>query len=199
MEQFLVCTNHPEVAEDLRYCSRCGKIFCADCLVDIQGSTFCAGCKSEQMLDLASGVNPTQLELADVGRRFVALLIDSFVIGLPVGAVIAVIMVLAVTNRNEEAIGFIMPFLFVPSILYIVYEGVMLSTRGQTLGKMAMKIRVVRRDGSTITTGQAWGRAVMRTILQGCLSIFNYLPAFFTKEKTCLHDLVSDTRVVTWS
>ena len=39
---------------------------------------------------------------------------------------------------------------------------------GQTVGKMALRLRVVRPDGSPITTGQAWGRAVMRLVL-GCL------------------------------
>jgi uncharacterized RDD family membrane protein YckC len=64
---------------------------------------------------------------------------------------------------------------------------------------MSMKIKVVRVDGTAISTGQAWGRAFMRQILASCLSIFNYLPAFFTKDRTCLHDLVASTRVVNWS
>src|ERR1043166_3448578 len=83
--------------------------------------------------------------------------------------------------------------------LYIAYEALMLGARGQTLGKMAMKIKVVRPDGTAISKGQAWGRSFMRQILASCLSIFNYLPAFFTKERTCLHDLVANTRVVNWS
>jgi hypothetical protein len=39
----------------------------------------------------------------------------------------------------------------------------------------------------------------MRQVLASCLSIFDYIPAFFTKERTCLHDLVANTRVVNWS
>ena len=41
----------------------------------------------------------------------------------------------------------------------------MLSRRGQTLGKIALKIKVVRPDGSPITTGQAWGRSLLRGIM----------------------------------
>ena len=72
----------------------------------------------------------------------------------------------------------------------------MLQTKnGQTLGKMALKVRVVRPDGSPISPGQAWGRVAMRTIL-GCLWIVDYIPAFFTPERTTLHDMVAGTRVV---
>jgi uncharacterized RDD family membrane protein YckC len=66
---------------------------------------------------------------------------------------------------------------------------------GQTLGKMALKVRVVRPDGSPMSTGQVWGRVVMRTVL-GCLWIVDYIPAFFTQEKTTLHDMIAGTRVV---
>jgi uncharacterized RDD family membrane protein YckC len=60
---------------------------------------------------------------------------------------------------------------------------------------MALKVRVVRPDGSPITSGQAWGRAAMKMIF-GCIWFADYLPAFFTQEKTTLHDLVASTRVV---
>ena len=66
---------------------------------------------------------------------------------------------------------------------------------GQTLGKLAVKVQVVRPDGRPISTGQAWGRAVMRLVL-GCLWIVDYLPAFFTEQKTTLHDMVAGTRVI---
>jgi uncharacterized RDD family membrane protein YckC len=78
----------------------------------------------------------------------------------------------------------------------ICYEALMLSTKnGQTVGKMALRIRVVRPDGSPITKGQAWGRAVMRLVL-GCLVIADYLVFFFTDERTTLHDMTAGTRVV---
>jgi uncharacterized RDD family membrane protein YckC len=194
MEQLLACANHPEAVEGLRYCSRCGRVFCPDCLVTIQGNAYCAPCKAEQMLDLASGVNPMALDLAHVGRRLVAIILDGFVISVPM--VIIFVIIVAAGAREEAIFGAMMPLLFLPSVIYIVYEGLMLGARGQTLGKMAVHIRVVRVDGAPITPGQAWGRAVMRAILASCLSLFNYLPAFLTKEKTCLHDLVASTRVV---
>jgi uncharacterized RDD family membrane protein YckC len=79
---------------------------------------------------------------------------------------------------------------------FLIYEALMLSHRGQTVGKMALKITVVRPDGSPITTGQAWGRSLLRSVMVSVLTLLNYIPAMATKEKTCIHDLVANTRVV---
>jgi uncharacterized RDD family membrane protein YckC len=199
MEMTLACRNHPDVVEGLRYCSRCGQAYCPDCLVNIRGSSYCAACKNEQMLDFSSGVDQNVLELAGIGRRFGALIIDSLILALPVIAFFVVVGVVMAASNNSNP-PFWMPFGFFTVIpLYVTYEALMLSARGQTLGKMALKIKVVRADGTGISTGQAWGRSFMRQILASCLSIFNYLPAFFTKDRTCLHDLVANTRVVNWS
>ena len=70
--------------------------------------------------------------------------------------------------------------------------------RGQTLGKMAMKIKVVRPDGTDISGGQAWGREVARLVL-GFLYIVDPLPALFTKDRRTVHDMLAGTRVVNWN
>ncbi len=202
MEMALHCRNHWDVVEGLRQCSRCGQTFCRDCLVDINGFAYCASCKNEQLLDVRSGVTlTTNLDLAHPGRRFVALFIDGFIIGLPFGVLMIVLMVGAFsTNRmTPETMLWLQPLSWLSIVAMLVYEGLMLSARGQTVGKIAMKIKVVRPDGSNISTGQAWGRAAMRQVLVSCLCIINYLPAFFTQEKTTLHDMVASTRVVNWN
>jgi len=198
MEMVLACRNHSDVVEGLRYCSRCGQVFCPDCLVSIRGNTYCATCKAEELLDLTSGVDQFTLDLAGIGRRFAALFIDSLLLSIPIVA-IGIGMVFAVAgNKNFNPI-WVQPAALLAIVLFVAYEALMLAARGQTLGKMAMKIKVVRADGLPLSAGQAWGRAFMRQILASCLSIFNYIPAFFTKERTCLHDLVANTRVVNWS
>jgi uncharacterized RDD family membrane protein YckC len=87
--------------------------------------------------------------------------------------------------------------MYIPLILVpFLYEALMLQHKnGQTVGKMAMKVRVVRPDGSPISTGQAWGRSGLRVVFK-CLWPIDYLPAFFTNEKTTLHDLAASTRVI---
>jgi uncharacterized RDD family membrane protein YckC len=71
----------------------------------------------------------------------------------------------------------------------------MVKKNGQTVGKIVLQVRVVRPDGSPITTGQAWGRTLLRLVL-GCLIILDYIPIFFTEEKTTLHDMIAGTRVI---
>src|SRR5689334_21301652 len=185
MEMTLACRNHPDVVEGLRYCSRCGQAYCPDCLVNIRGNSYCATCKTEQMLDLGSGVDQNVLELAGIGRRFGALLIDVVILSIPIGIFFALAAVAIASTNNSNPL-WIQFGIFAVMPLYIAYEALMLGARGQTLGKMALKIKVVRADGAAITNGQAWGRSFMRQILASCLSIFNYLPAFFTKDRTCL-------------
>jgi uncharacterized RDD family membrane protein YckC len=197
MEASLHCTNHWDVVEGLRRCSRCNQTYCGDCLVDIRGLPYCAQCKNEQILDVRSGVSSTSLDLASRGSRFVAFLIDGLLIGIPFGIFFFVIGFrtilrapgMWVTNR---------PLSLLPLVVMFIYEGLMLSARGQTVGKIALNIKVVQADGSDITAGQAWGRAIMREVLLSCLMVFNYVPAFFTRERTCLHDMVAATRVVNW-
>lgn len=75
----------------------------------------------------------------------------------------------------------------------------MLSWRGQTFGKMAMRVKVVRADGSDISRGQAWGRSAVRTVMLSVLAILNYLPGLLTKERTCVHDMAAKTRVINWN
>ena len=74
----------------------------------------------------------------------------------------------------------------------------MLSQRGQTLGKIAMNIKVVTPEGRDLRPGEAWKRALARLLFDNCASIINYLPALFSREKTCLHDVAAKTRVINW-
>ena len=190
----MLCRNHVDVAESVRRCARCGSPFCPDCLVELSGRPYCGTCKSEQLLDVRSGVDRSQLQYATILRRFGAILLDSLLVIIPMYTIIGILyMTTAEGQQPNELVNLIsLPF----ALISLVYEGMMLKYKdGQTLGKMAMKVRVVRPDGSSISSGQAWGRVVMRTIL-GCLWIVDYIPAFFTPEKTTLHDMVAGTRVV---
>jgi uncharacterized RDD family membrane protein YckC len=192
----MLCRNHVDVSEGVRRCTRCGTPFCGDCLVDISGNPYCAVCKNEELLDVRSGVDRGTLDLAGIGRRFAAIFVDGLLMWIPIGIMIAILgLATATSMRVNGAWNF---WFLIPTVINIAYQALMLAARGQTLGKMALKVKVVGADGSDLSTGQAWGREVMRAIL-GFLYIVDYLPAFFMKEKTTLHDLVAKTRVVNWA
>lgn len=198
MSSLPTCRYHPEVSEGVRHCARCGMTYCSNCLVDINGLPHCSVCKNEQLLDIRSGVDRTVMPYAGIGKRFLALIVDSLVQAVPQWIVMFGWMgyLGMFTNPNAEPSPLFF-LIYIPAILIpIFYEGLMLSLKnGQTLGKMAVKVRVVRPDGSPISKGQAWGRALLRLVF-GCLVIFDYVPAFFTKERTTLHDMAAGTRVV---
>jgi uncharacterized RDD family membrane protein YckC len=195
----MICSNHVDVSEDVRACTRCRRAFCPDCLVTIQGQPFCATCKSEKLLDIQSGSDASTLRFATLSRRLAAQWIDGFLFAIPAVVIFGAIAFFAVQDQGEPSailvIGLVvagMVFLFG----FVAYEALMLASRGQTLGKILMRIRVVRPDGSPISTGQAWGRALTRAVMVHMLALVNYLPAFFTAEKTCVHDMAAKTRVV---
>lgn len=190
------CWNHPEVEEGVRPCSRCGAFLCGDCLVDIQGQPYCAVCKAEKLLDFRSGTDTSALPYASIARRFAAVFIDRMLFG---GAFILFIFLSAALSKSGPDVFPLAPLAAMggAGLLYFLYEPLMLQfNHGQTLGKQLLRVRVVRADGRPISTGQAWGRSLLRSIMVSILAILNYVPAFVTPDRTCIHDIVAGTRVV---
>jgi uncharacterized RDD family membrane protein YckC len=196
------CKNHPGIDDGLVRCASCAEAFCGDCIVGIGGAALCGPCKTEWVLDRLSGLPESLLDLASIWRRFLALMIDGLLFGLPYGVLMIATMSSAFRPGARPRFPLwpfwfqLVPFLTIP--LVIVYHGWMLAARGQTLGKMALGIRVVNADGGPLRTGQAWGRAALQQVFASCLSFFDYLPALLTPERTCIHDMAAKTRVVNW-
>jgi uncharacterized RDD family membrane protein YckC len=201
----MFCKNHPDVVDNLTQCSGCEEYFCSDCLVQLKGKMLCGHCKGEAVKDIQSGVpvGGSDLVLATIWARFVALFVDGLVMMIPVVGVtfgLTFLLVGAVIETDQRQLTIVFQLLIglLATIPFIVYEGLMLSSRGQTLGKMAMGIKVVTPEGQDITAGQAWGRAVIRHLLNMFRllgALINYLPAF-GKERACLHDRIMKTRVI---
>jgi uncharacterized RDD family membrane protein YckC len=143
-------------------------------------------CKTEQLLDVRSGVSGL-LDLAPIGRRIWAYLADAlilYIVNTTVGFAIGVAM------RGGAA-----PVLTCVSALFslvitVVYDATLVAKSGQTLGKRALKIKVVAETGADVTTGQAWGRALAKMIP------FSIVVALFNNERKGIHDMLAHTRVV---
>ena len=198
------CAFHPAVEAGLERCERCGGTFCPDCYVVLRDAAFCAPCKVDYVRDLRSGIVPRALDLASIGRRFGGLWIDGVLTTLAVYAVLIPLMFAAgVASATAARQDHVDPLMTVVGLLMyplmfgvpLVYEGLMLQRRGQTLGKIALGVKVVTPEGNAISTAQAWGRAALKVVLGSCLGI-DYLPALVTRERTCLHDMIAKTRVV---
>lgn len=182
----MICRNHVDVSEGVRRCSRCGSTFCRDCLVDIGGRPYCATCKTEELLDVRSGVSGP-LDLATIGRRFLAVLIDGVILYIA-NAAIGVGIGMAMRHGGTQALGCVS--ILTSLVLNIVYDASLVAASGQTLGKRALKIKVIAETGSNVTTGQAWGRALAKLIP------FAALVALFNKDRKGIHDMLAHTRVV---
>jgi uncharacterized RDD family membrane protein YckC len=196
----LSCPQHPLVDQRLERCARCDRENCPDCLVFLRGWPLCPGCKYEHVRDLLSGLVPGALDMASVGRRLAGLWIDNLITTMAAYAFM-IPMFMAVGVMASQG-GPDEPPIWIMAVMYplifgvpLVYEGFMLQRRGQTLGKMAMGTKVVTADGSDISGRQAWGRAALKLVLGSCMGV-DFLPALFTHERTCLHDMIAKTRVV---
>ena len=201
------CVNHPNVLVGVVHCSRCERAFCRNCVVALRGQYYCAGCKLDHVRDIQSGTEAGRLELASVARRFGAMWVDSLLVALVLVPPLVAIVGLdgmfgagagrpASPESSFLVTGAWGLFMIAGVVLAIVYEGLMLQSRGRTLGKMAVGIKVVTPEGGDISARQAWGRAVVRQVFFSYCAAVNYLPALFTRERTAVHDLACKTRVV---
>ncbi|HVE72907.1 MAG TPA: RDD family protein [Thermoanaerobaculia bacterium] len=193
----MICRNHVDVSEGVRRCARCGGTYCSNCLVTIADQPYCATCKSERVLDARSGVYQQGLRLSGFWQRAGAYMLDYLIQLVAMYALFIPLGIIgAMTAKGGDPSMWFLLIYPIGFAVVIAYEALMLSMKnGQTVGKMALRIRVVRPDGSPISKGQAWGRAVMRLVL-GCLILVDYLVFFFTDERTTLHDITAKTRVV---
>ena len=193
------CANHPDVITGLGVCTSCGGTFCSSCYITLQGRTICAGCKGSTVQDIKSNVTD-DLELAGTGTRFAAQFIDGMLM-MVVFFVTAFAFTAATGGKGGNAMAStIMTLVLLPLVGFTTYEALMLQHRGgQTLGKMACKIRVVRVDGGELGAGQCWGRALARVLLQ-ITRIGGLIDALmiFSENRATLHDRMAKTRVINW-
>jgi uncharacterized RDD family membrane protein YckC len=93
----------------------------------------------------------------------------------------------------------------------VVVQAILLSVRSQSVGKLLVRVKVVRLDGTKAGFVHAWLlREAAVTLIGGAISIipiigpFLLRPGFhltdwlfvFRKDERCLHDLIAGTRVV---
>lgn len=103
----------------------------------------------------------------------------------------------------STAVGLAFTFAGVPRLLNaltgyalgIAYYTWMIAERGQTVGKMAAGVMVVRTDGSAVSLPRAAARYA-GSILSTFTLLAGYVMAAFTGQKRALHDYIADTRVV---
>jgi len=136
-----------------------------------------------------------EYNVANVGERILAFILDGFVIafyGIAVG------MLIFTFSLNESEIIFILLmliFIFIPFFFYHFLMEVFFN--GQSIGKMAMKIKVIRLDGESPSIGNYLLRWLLRLvdigISQGGIAVLTIL---LSEKGQRLGDIAAGTTVV---
>lgn len=187
------CAYHPGTTAS-NICGRCGSFICIVCS-NFAGSSgvLCPRC-----------FEPTMLK-ASRGTRFVANVIDSFVVGVPamvllfVGAGLVAMQEERGGKPNELLPLLMMGGIFVGFGLGVAVQLLMQIRYGQSVGKRLFKIKVVRTDGSPV---ELWRIILLRNValqvaaqLCGFVGLIDAL-MIFGEEQRCLHDLIAETIVI---
>jgi uncharacterized RDD family membrane protein YckC len=144
--------------------------------------------------------------LAGRGTRLGAALIDMVIAVLALG----LLALLTPINIFKPPVGassgmwmLALQNLIVGFILFLVVHGYLLATRGQTVGKALLKIRIVRSDGSPASFARIVGLRYLTTsvlasipMVGGIYGLVDTL-LIFRASRRCLHDNIADTIVVT--
>jgi uncharacterized RDD family membrane protein YckC len=142
----------------------------------------------------ASGSSVASAPKAGFWIRFVALVIDGLIVGIPGGIIVTLLV--ALVGKDATGVIIVLYGLFIlAEIAYFVYFWS--RPDGQTLGMKVFNLRVVKTDGSPLTVGGAIVRYVgyiVDSIIFG-LPI-GYLWAAFDKDKQAWHDKMAGTYVI---
>lgn len=164
----------------------------------------------ELPLSLAAGPDVDRAEAGDrsgradgaagVGQRLAAGLIDVAVVGSIDALVVYLTLRLCQLAINEWAVLPLVPLAAFLLLLGGGYFVLFTAAGGQTIGKMAARIRVVA--ASPDESGHlrvSFSSALMRAVAAlGSLAALGagFLPVFFRADRRAFHDRVADTRVV---
>ncbi len=146
----------------------------------------CAQCKPIFLQKLAEGATIVKraFEYAGFWRRFLALFIDSIIVG--------------IFNISMQFIGVSLGawgLIVLPTAAGIAYEVVLIGKYGATVGKTMCSMQVITAEGGKVSYVLALARYFAK-LLSGIMLGIGYLMAAFDPEKRSLHDRICNTRVI---
>lgn len=184
-------------------CAECGRMFPVDDTIRYGDVRVCANCKPAflQKLQEGAAVQTGAFNYASFGVRFLAVFVDGLIL-LVFNQIITRSAVLMATGsffgaRAGLPMGVALFVMTFPFVVGICYEALLVGRYGATLGKMALKVKVVTADGGRVSYARAFGRYFAK-LLSGCPTIFIgfIIAAFDNPQRRALHDYICNTRVV---
>jgi uncharacterized RDD family membrane protein YckC len=144
-----------------------------------------------------------QVRYAGFWIRFAARFIDGVLLGI-VNAILRAPLTIMLGLGGVHSAGFILFPMAVGlagvSVVIsigvgVLYEAYFVSTRGGTLGKLALGIKIVRADGGPVSGSLAVKRYFAQWI-SALILLIGYIMVAFDGQKRALHDRICETRVV---
>ncbi len=148
-------------------------------------------------------MNEVETKLASRWKRLGGMMLDgviSMVIIFPLMLVTGVLQ--RAFSGEGMTIGQQAAFYVVGWVVFLILNGYLLVNRGQTIGKVAVKTKIVDLQGNIPSFGKllllrylVFGLVAQIPIVGNLAGLVNAL-FIFGKERRCLHDYIAGTRVV---
>jgi uncharacterized RDD family membrane protein YckC len=158
---------------------------------------------SGRLLGLDDHLTEEVEELASRLSRLIASLVDAIVM-----MVFAMPLYIILFSRYGGSLlnstdAFRIFWIGIPSLIYFIgINSYFWATRGQSIGKMALGIRIVQIDGERATWGRIVGLRIMPMQLIGWVPYIGGLISLvdvlfiFRSNRRCIHDEIARTKVV---
>jgi len=132
---------------------------------------------------------------AGLGRRALAALIDHAILfGIDVFVFFSTLRMTALTTEEWRSLP-LLPFLAFLLFMKVAYFSSFTAMGGQTIGKMAARIRVVADDQLMMDPARAIKRTLTGVVSLASLGL-GLIPALIAPDRRAFHDRVAHTHVV---
>jgi len=86
-------------------------------------------------------------------------------------------------------------------VIFLLLNGYLLATRGQTIGKILLKIRITRPSGEAVSITRLalrYGAGFAAALVMVVVWVYSLIDCLmiFRESRRCLHDVIADTVVV---
>lgn len=168
-------------------------------------ANICSGVETEETPAAPDFIfTPIALGEADLPKagfwiRAAAAFVDALIAGTLQGIIVflfAGLLGLLLHGFDSESLLMLCLAWLLSASISVVYYVYFTAFGGQTPGKMALRIKVVRTDSSSLTLGRAFYRETLAKFVSGIILGIGYLMVAFDEKKQGLHDRMADTYVV---
>ena len=201
------------------YCAKCGlklpevvtqsKKICAGCgAANSPASQYCYKCGLQLQDKLGSSY---ELRYGGFWIRLLAFIINGILLYILISIISVVIfmskygqsayssLVSSVVNSDEINNPFFGSFIWIVFLTFVIipvlYSTISIGVWGRTIGKAALKLKVIKPDGSRVGIIRAFGRSLAYILNYFTLGL-SFLIIAFTHKKRGLHDYIADTIVI---